>query len=66
MAATDRASTLETSKVAFIANLDKSAGSDIGIADYTFAITFLTEATDSHSRLFPTENQIWMMLCHFF
>ena len=61
---TNYASSLVTSIITFIAYSNQSTGSNIRIANYTTSITFFTQSTDSHTSLFSTKYQIWMMLCH--
>ena len=54
--ATNDTSTLETSEIALVTDGNKSAGSDVGIADDALAIVFLAESPNSHSRLFSAED----------
>ena len=61
---TNYASSLVTSIITFIAYSNQSTGSNIRIANYTTSITFFTQSTNSHTSLFSTKYQIWMMLCH--
>jgi len=50
--------------IAFIADTNQGAGSHIGITDYTFSITLLTETANSNARLFSTEDEIRVMFRH--
>ena len=61
---TNNASSLVTSIITFIAYSNQSTGSNIRIANYTTSITFFTQSTDSHTSLFSTKYQVWMMFCH--
>ena len=45
-------------KGAFIADADEGRGSNVGIADRAFAVTFIAESTDGNTGLFAAHNEI--------
>ena len=45
-------------KGAFIADSNESCRTNVGIADRTFAVAFVTKSTDGDTRLLPAHNEI--------
>lgn len=58
LAPTDNALILIIAKATFVADADKSCGSNVGITDRAFAIAFVTETADSYARLLAAHNQV--------
>ena len=57
-AAADDAFVLVVSKGALIADANESCGTDVGIADGAFAVTFVAEAADCYAGLFAAHDEI--------
>lgn len=53
---------LIVSEAAFIADAYESSGPNVGIANWAFSITLVTETADSNARLFAAHNQIPRLL----
>ncbi|EZF95620.1 hypothetical protein H113_04067 [Trichophyton rubrum MR1459] len=62
--ATYNAFVLEVAKGAFIAHAHQSRRPHIGVADGTFAVTFVAQAPDSNAGLLSAHNEIWVMTRH--
>ncbi len=56
--ATDHALILIVAERALVADADKRSRSHITIADRTFTITFVAEASDGYARLLPAHHKI--------
>jgi hypothetical protein len=54
----DYALVLIVSKAAFVADSDESGGTNVGITDWAFAVTFVTETPDGNSCLLAAHNKI--------
>ena len=55
---------LITPIVALITNASQLTGPDIRVADYTLAITLLTEPPDGDATLLAAHDEIWVVLSH--
>ena len=66
LASTNGAPALERTEVTLLTDLYKGTRTDIRIANDAFAVALFAEPANSRSRLLPAENQVRMMLCHFF
>ncbi|KAI9733764.1 MAG: hypothetical protein M1818_007178 [Claussenomyces sp. TS43310] len=58
LAATNHTLVLIVTKAALVAYTNQRCRTDIGVTDWTFAITFVAEATDSNARLLAAHNKI--------
>jgi len=63
-AAADYTLVLVVAEGALVADADEGCRPHIGIADGTFAITFVAETTDCYARLLAAHNEIGMMARH--
>jgi len=60
----DHASTLVRAVVTLVTNPYQSCGSNVTVADYTFAIAFLAKSADGNAGLLAAHDEIWVVLGH--